>query len=163
MYERLLNESEKYLEKRKEKEISVLELWDAMVDLCEEDSFDMPDTIGDFEYLIEADERFIFKSSKINEEPDDDIDLGEEEGDYEVGEDFFEVEEIEKLGFNQNQTVSLKKNAKKSAPDDEESSGFAPRLGKGKKPDEKRHNHRTAKSIKTKGTPKKSPGPKRKK
>lgn len=133
MYERLLTETEKYLEKRKEPGLPVLELWDAMVESSEELKFEMPETIGDFECLIEADKRFIFSTGVSDEEePKDDLDVGEEEGEYEVGEDFFDVEEMEKIGFNQNQIVSLRKNQKKRPADDEETVSFAPRLGKEK-------------------------------
>lgn len=163
MYERLLNESEKYLEKQKEKEVSILELWDAMVETAEEHKFEMPDTIGDFEYLIEADQRFIFHTAEIAEEPDEDLDLGEEEGEYEVGEDFFDVEEMENIGFNQNQTVSLKKNAKKNTADDDGSDAFAPHLGKSKKGHEKKVNQKDGTSSKKKNPLKRTPSPKRKK
>jgi hypothetical protein len=108
MYEKLLTESEKYLEGLPVKEVPILEMWDAMMERSEEHLFEMPDTIGDFECLLEADKRFIFIKHKLTEDIDD-VDLGEEEGEYEVGEDFFEVEEMEKLGFNQHQIIGLKK------------------------------------------------------
>ncbi len=137
MYERLLNETEKYLEKGRDKDHSILALWDAMVEASEEIKFEMPETIGDFECLIEADKRFIFSTGTMDEEPDDDIDIGEEEGEYEVGEDFFEVEEMEKIGFNQNQIVKLRKHIKKSSPDDDDVPTFAPHLERGKKNEKK--------------------------
>lgn len=119
MYEKLLAEAEKFLEEQKTKEVPILEMWDCMLERSGELNFEMPETIGDFECLIEADKRFLFVAIKTEEEIDD-VDVGEEEGEYEVGEDFFAVEEIEKLGFNQNQVVGLKKYEKKKNDDDED-------------------------------------------
>jgi hypothetical protein len=119
MYEKLLSEAEKYLESHKTKEVPILELWDEMAERAEELKFDMPENLGDFEFLIEADKRFIFVAAKIEEEIED-VDVGEEEGEYEVGEDFFEVEKMEKLGFNQDQIVGLKKYEKKKRKDDDD-------------------------------------------
>jgi hypothetical protein len=119
MYEKLLSEAEKYLESHKTKEVPILELWDEMAERAEELKFDMPENLGDFEFLIEADKRFIFVAAKIEEEIED-VDVGEEEGEYEVGEDFFEVEKMEKLGFNQDQIVGLKKYEKKKKKDDDD-------------------------------------------
>lgn len=119
MYEKLLAESEKYIESLPVKEVPILEMWDAMMERSESDNFEMPDTIGDFECLLEADKRFIF-IQKTDDDELDDVDLGEEEGEYEVGEDFFEVEEMEKLGFNQHQIVGLKKFEKKTTADDDD-------------------------------------------
>ncbi len=116
MYEKLLSEAERYLESHKTKEVPILELWDEMAEKAEELKFDMPENLGDFEMLIEADKRFIFVAAKIEDEIED-VDVGEEEGEYEVGEDFFEVEKMEKLGFNQDQIVGLKKYEKKKRTD----------------------------------------------
>jgi hypothetical protein len=162
MYERLLSESEKFLEKRKEKEISILELWDAMVDISEEHKFEMPETIGDFECLIEADKRFVFNSGKIDEEPDDDIDIGEEEAEFEVGEEFFEVEDIEKIGFSGTQKVGLKKNVKKLPADDDGDQNFVPHHNS-EKQHPKKASPAQGKNHKMKTTEKKKPEPKRKK
>jgi hypothetical protein len=158
MYERLLSESEKFLEKQNEKAVSILELWDAMVDASETHKFEMPETIGDFECLIEADKRFVFNTGTMDEEPEDDIDIGEEEGEYEVGEEFFEVEEIEKVGFSETQMVALKKNAKKSSADDDGDQTFAPHGNAGKL-----HAKKAPKAEKNKTTTKKKPESKRKK
>ncbi len=119
MYERLLAEAEKYLESHRTKEVPILELWDEMAESAELLKFDMPENLGDFEFLIEADKRFVFVAAKIEEDIED-VDLGEEEGEYEVGEDFFEVEKMEKLGFNQDQIVGLKKYEKKKPHDDDD-------------------------------------------
>jgi hypothetical protein len=119
MYEKLLLETEKFIEAQKLKEVPILEIWGAMAERAEALKFDMPENLGDFEFLLEADKRFVFIKPKIDEEIED-VDLGEEEGEYEVGEDFFEVEKIEKLGFNQDQIVSLKKYEKKKSTDDDD-------------------------------------------
>lgn len=119
MYEKLLSEAEKYLEGHKTKEVPILELWDEMSALSEEHKFDMPENLGDFEMLIEGDKRFIFVAAKIEDEIEE-VDIGEEEGEYEVGEDFFEVEKLEKLGFNQDQIVGLKKYEKKKSSNDDD-------------------------------------------
>ena len=119
MYEKLLSEAERYLESHKTKEVPILELWDEMADRSEELKFDMPENLGDFEMLIEADKRFVFVAAKIEDEIEE-VDAGEEEGEYEVGEDFFEVEKMEKLGFNQDQIVGLKKYEKKKPADDDD-------------------------------------------
>ncbi|NUN69300.1 MAG: hypothetical protein HUU02_06270 [Bacteroidetes bacterium] len=119
MYEKLLSEAERYLESHKTKEVPILELWDEMAERSELQKFDMPENLGDFELLIEADKRFIFVAAKIEEDIED-VDVGEEEGEYEVGEDFFEVEKMEKLGFNQDQIVGLKKYEKKKRSDDDD-------------------------------------------
>lgn len=119
MYEKLLSEAEKYLESHKTKEVPILELWDEMAERAEALTFDMPENLGDFEFLIEADKRFVFVAAKIEDDIED-VDVGEEEGEYEVGEDFFEVEKMEKLGFNQDQIVGLKKYEKKKRKDDDD-------------------------------------------
>ncbi|MFZ4620886.1 MAG: hypothetical protein ACOYNS_10015 [Bacteroidota bacterium] len=119
MYEKLLSEAERFLEAHKTKEVPILELWDEMAERSEDLKFDMPENLGDFEMLIEADKRFIFVAAKIEDEIED-VDVGEEEGEYEVGEDFFEVEKMEKLGFNQDQIVGLKKYEKKKRTDEDE-------------------------------------------
>ncbi len=119
MYEKLLSETEKFIESQKLKEVPILEVWGAMAERSEELKFDMPENLGDFEFLLEADKRFVFIKPKMDEEIED-VDLGEEEGEYEVGEDFFEVEKMEKLGFNQDQIVGLKKYEKKKSPEEDD-------------------------------------------
>jgi hypothetical protein len=162
MYEKLLSEAEKYLDSHKTKEVPILELWDEMAERAEEMKFDMPENLGDFEMLIEADKRFIFVAAKIEDEIED-VDVGEEEGEYEVGEDFFEVEKMEKLGFNQDQIVGLKKYEKKKTADDDDdddATKFSARVGSAHSSnnrknsssaaDKKKHNTITAKGGKAK-------------
>ncbi len=123
MFEKLLNETEKYLEEHKNKEIAFIDIWQEMSERSETLHFDMPESIGDFELMLEGDKRFVFVKPKA--EPLD-VDLGEEEGEYEVGEDFFEVEEIEKIGFNERQIIALQKYVAAQNEDDEQESAFAP-------------------------------------
>lgn len=123
MYEKLLNETEKYLEQNKNKEIVFIDIWQELAERSEKLKFDMPDSIGDFEMLLEGDKRFIFIKPKV--EPLS-VDIGEEEGEYEVGEDFFEVEEIEKLGFNEKQIIALRKNVKPNSNGDEDDEDVVP-------------------------------------
>lgn len=119
MYEKLLTEAEKFLEEQKTKELPILEMWDAMLERSEQLKFEMPENIGDFECLLEADKRFTFIDNTIAEDLEV-VDVGEEEGEYEVGEDYFAVEEMEKLGFNQHQIVGLKKYQKNNLTDDDD-------------------------------------------
>jgi len=119
MYEKLLSEAEKFLEEQKTKELPILEMWEGLAQRAGKEKFEMPENIGDFECLLEADKRFIFINNKLAEEVDT-VDVGEEEGEYEVSEDYFEVEEMEKLGFNQHQVIGLKKYEKKKNSDDDD-------------------------------------------
>ena len=119
MYEKLLSEAEKFLEDQKSKELPILELWAGLTELAGQTKFELPENIGDFECLLEADKRFILTTSKLVDEVET-VDIGEEEGEYEVSEDYFEVEEMEKLGFNQHQIVGLKKYEKRNIADDED-------------------------------------------
>ncbi|MFA6457755.1 MAG: hypothetical protein WCW40_13120 [Bacteroidota bacterium] len=149
MYEKLLSEAEKYLEAHKTKEVPILELWDEMAERAEVMKFDMPENLGDFEFLIEADKRFVFVAAKIEEEIED-VDVGEEEGEYEVGEDFFEVEKMEKLGFNQDQVVGLKKYEKKRShddDDDDDASKFAGHVASSQHSVHANHNHKKTASA----------------
>lgn len=158
MYEKLLSEAEKILEEQKEKELPILAMWDAMMERSEQLKFEMPENVGDFECLLEADKRFVFSDNKLAEEIDD-IDAAEEEGEYEVGEEFFEVEEIEKLGFNQHQIVGLKKYEKKKMSDDDDDDDIVvqPKLSVLK------HNHTKAAVKKTAARPQKAAKPTKKK
>lgn len=119
MYEKLLSEAEKFLEEQKTKELPILELWEGLAERAKQEKFDMPENLGDFECLLEADKRFTFVTNKLAEEVDV-LDAGEEEGEYEVSEDYFAVEEMEKLGFNQHQIIGLKKYEKKKNIDDDD-------------------------------------------
>jgi hypothetical protein len=152
MYEKLLIEAEKCLEEQKTKELPILEMWDAMLERSEQLKFEMPENIGDFECLLEADKRFIFIDNTIAEDLDV-VDAGEEEGEYEVGEDYFAVEEMEKLGFNQHQIVGLKKYQKNILTDDDDDDFVVkPKTSTGKthntKPEQKKTTSKFSKSTK---------------
>ncbi|MEW5798027.1 MAG: hypothetical protein AB1728_03370 [Bacteroidota bacterium] len=157
MYEKLLSEAEKILEEQKEKELPILAMWDAMMERSEQLKFEMPENIGDFECLLEADKRFVFSDNKLAEELDE-VDVGEEEAEYEVGEEFFAVEEIEKLGFNQHQIVGLKKYEKrKLSDDDDDEMVMKPNISAQKS------NHTKAAAKKTAAKPRKNTKPTKKK
>jgi hypothetical protein len=119
MYEKLLNEAEKFLESQKVKELPILDMWEGLTARAGQLKIEMPENLGDFECLLEADKRFTLVDSKVVDEVDV-LDAGEEEGEYEVSEDYFEVEELEKIGFNQHQIVGLKKYEKKKVDDDDD-------------------------------------------
>ena len=153
MYEKLLNETEKYLEHHKNKEIAFIDIWQEMAEQSEKLHFDMPDSIGDFEMLLEGDKRFIFIKPKADVI---DVDLGEEEGEYEVGEDFFEVEEIEKLGFNERQIIALRKYVSESVDEDDKETVFAPHNSTGTTHHKTSNGNKTGKKSKTPAAKKKS-------
>ena len=98
MYERLLKETERYLEHRKEIVVPVKQVWDAMIKQGRSSSFTVPTGMADFECLLEGDRRFEFVIEKNV--------VGAKSAD---GNDSFEHEEMEKLGFSDNQKVKLRR------------------------------------------------------
>lgn len=112
MFEKLLNETEKLLIDQEEKEVPILDLWQMMIKHSKKHRYEVPVNVRDFECLLEADKRFVFIKPDI-QLPE--VELGEDEGDYEVGEDYFEVEEIEKVGFDERQLVGLQSKVEDTA------------------------------------------------
>jgi hypothetical protein len=108
MYERLLKETERYLEHRKEIVVPVKKVWDAMIKQGKSSSFTVPTLMADFECLLEGDRRFEFVIEK-------DAVGAMRAG----GNDFFEHEEMEKLGFSDDQRVKLRRMPLRSAEDEE--------------------------------------------
>jgi hypothetical protein len=109
MYERLLKQTERYLESRKEIVVPVKLVWDAMVKEGRTNNFVVPSLMADFECLLEGDKRFEFvveKGSRRSSDPDSD--------------DVFEHEEMEKLGFSDYQKVKLRRIPLPSLDDDKE-------------------------------------------
>lgn len=98
MYERLLKETERYLEHRKEIVVPVRQVWDAMIKQGKSGSFTVPSLMADFECLLEGDRRFEFV---IEKHP-----VGAMRADRS---DFLEHEELEKLGFSDDQRVKLRR------------------------------------------------------
>ncbi len=110
MYERLLKQTERYLGNRKEIVVPVKQVWDAMVKEGKVNNFAVPSLLADFECLLEGDRRFEFvkeKKSSATLDP--------------YSDDFLEHDEMEKLGFSDNQNVKLRRISLKSVDDDEES------------------------------------------
>ena len=98
MYERLLKQTERYLEGRKEVLVSVKQVWDVMVKEGRANNFSVPSLMADFECLLEGDKRFEFVAEKgFHGKIPLDIDV------------FLEHEELGKLGFSDNQKVKLRR------------------------------------------------------
>lgn len=110
MYERLLKQTERYLGNRKEIVVPVKQVWDAMVKEGKVNNFAVPSLMADFECLLEGDRRFEFvkeKKTSASNDPSSD--------------EFLEHDEMEMLGFSDNQNVKLRRISLKSVDDDEES------------------------------------------
>jgi hypothetical protein len=108
MYERLLKETEQYLEHRREIVVPVKQVWDAMIKRGRSSSFAVPTLMADFECLLEGDRRFEFVIQKSA--------VGSMSAD---GSEFFEQEEMEKLGFSDDQRVKLRRIPLPTAEDEE--------------------------------------------
>ena len=98
MYERLLKETERYLERRPEIVVPVKRVWDTMVKEGKANNFPVPSLMADFECLLEGDRRFEFMAEKKRGR-----DLGDE------FDDSLEREDLEKLGFADGQLVKLRR------------------------------------------------------
>ena len=113
MYERLLKQTERYLGNQKEIVVSVKQVWNAMVKEGKMNNFAVPSLMADFECLLEGDKRFEFvKEKKLPGSRDP------------YSDDFFESDEMEKLGFSDTQKVKLRR-IPLSAMDDADESGDA--------------------------------------
>jgi hypothetical protein len=109
MYERLLKQTERYLENRTESAVSVKQLWDAMVKEGTKRDFAVPSLMADFECLLEGDKRFEFVAE------------GHPRGGENPGlEELLEHEELEKLGFLSSQRVRLRRTSLLSLETDDE-------------------------------------------
>lgn len=110
MYERLLKQTERYLGNRKEIVVPVKQVWDAMVKEGKVNNFAVPSLMADFECLLEGDKRFEFvnekKSSGHLDSYSDDL-LGDDD--------------LEKLGFSDNQKIKLRRISLPTSDDDAES------------------------------------------
>ena len=110
MYERLLKQTERYLENRNEAAVPVKQLWDAMVKEGAKRDFPIPPLMADFECLLEGDKRFEFVADAIPRT-----------GKNRDVEELLEHEELEKLGFLNPQNVRLRRSALLSFDLEEES------------------------------------------
>lgn len=108
MYERLLKETERYLEHRKDIVVPVKQVWDAMIKQGKSSSFTVPTLMADFECLLEGDKRFEFVIEKNA--------VGAMSAD---GNNFLEHEEMENLGFSDDQRVKLRRIPLPTAEDEE--------------------------------------------
>ena len=110
MYERLLKQTERYLGNRKEIVVPVKQVWDAMVKEGKANNFTVPSLMADFECLLEGDKRFEFVNEK---KPSARLDP--------YSDDFLEHDEMEKLGFSDNQKMKLRRIPLPVSDDDVES------------------------------------------
>ena len=110
MYERLLKQTERFLENRNEGAVPVKQLWDAMVKEGAKRDFPVPALMADFECLLEGDNRFEFVAAGIPRA-----------GKNRDIEDLIEHEELEKLGFLSSQNVRLRRSSLLSFDDEETS------------------------------------------
>ena len=108
MYERLLKETERYLERRPEIVVPIKRVWDTMVKEGKAGNFPVPSLMADFECLLEGDSRFEFMAEKKRRR-----DLGADR------EDSDEREDLENLGFADGQLVKLRRIRIAVAEDDE--------------------------------------------
>jgi hypothetical protein len=110
MYERLLKQTERYLGNRKEIVVPVKQVWDAMVKEGKAGNFAVPPLMADFECLLEGDKRFEFvneKKASTRLDP--------------YSDDFLEHDQMEKLGFSDNQKMKLRRIPLPASDDDAES------------------------------------------
>ena len=98
MYERLLKETERYLERRPEIVVPIKRVWDTMVKEGKSGNFPVPSLLADFECLLEGDKRFEFMAEKKRGRAFDDD-----------REDSLERDDLEKLGFADGQLVKLRR------------------------------------------------------
>jgi hypothetical protein len=110
MYERLLKQTERYLGNQKEILVSVKQVWDAMVKEGKAGNFTVPSLLADFECLLEGDKRFEFVNETKSPKSLDPY-----------ANDFLEHDEMEKLGFSDNQKMKLRRIPMPASDDDGES------------------------------------------
>ncbi|HLP18024.1 MAG TPA: hypothetical protein VK470_17330 [Bacteroidota bacterium] len=119
MYEQLLARSERCIEQQPDHQLTVSALWDKVKALAGKERFVIPDTMSDYECLLEGDKRFRFSDVKPGEEQHDEDDVLEKE--------FPEIDEIEGLGFDHEQKVTLARFMREEEPEEPEDEAFAPR------------------------------------
>ncbi len=98
MYERLLSETQHYLERNKDDLIRVKELWKFVSAEGKKSNFAVP-SLTDFSCLLDGDKRFEFVALTRR--------TAASKGDFE--EDLLEHEELGKLGFKEDQYIRLRK------------------------------------------------------
>lgn len=120
MYVELLARSERCIEQQHDHELTVSALWDKVKALAAKEHFILPDTMSDFECLLEGDKRF--RLSEMKSEDGENVVREIDEDDM-----FLEVDEIEGLGFDHEQKVTLTKYYRDDDGDDVDDEAFAPR------------------------------------
>jgi len=120
MYVELLARSERCIEQQHDHELTVSALWDKVKVLAAKEHFVIPDTIIDFECLLDGDKRFRLSEVKSTEGEIADTETDDEDL-------FLENDEIEGLGFDHEQKVTLTKFHRDDDGDDNEDEAFAPR------------------------------------
>ncbi len=120
MYVELLARSERCIEQQHNHELTVSALWEKVKAIAAKDHFVLPDTMSDFECLLEGDKRF-----RLSEMKSDDGDVVMREPDED--DMFLDVDEVEGLGFDHEQKVTLAKFYRDDDGDDEDGDAFAPR------------------------------------
>ncbi|MGE5313799.1 MAG: hypothetical protein ACM3Q4_03800 [Acidobacteriota bacterium] len=119
MYEQLLLKSERCIEQEPARQLTISSLWEKVKVLAAKDRFVIPDTKTDFECLLEGDKRFSFTNLNAAEDEHDERDILEKE--------FPDLDEIEGLGFDREQTVTLSRFLRQEEEDAAEDEAFAPR------------------------------------
>jgi hypothetical protein len=120
MYVELLARSERCIEQQHDHELTVSALWEKVKALAAKEHFVLPDTMSDFECLLEGDKRFRLNEMKsedgenvVRETDDDDM--------------FLDMDEVEGLGFDHEQKVTLARLYREDDTDDSDDEAFAPR------------------------------------
>jgi len=120
MYVELLARSERCIEQQRDHELTVSALWEKVKAMAEKDHFVLPDTMSDFECLLEGDKRFRLSEMKS----DDGVALEREPDEDNI---FLDTDEIEGLGFDHEQKVTLTRFYRDDDGDDDGDEAFAPR------------------------------------
>lgn len=120
MYVELLARSERCIEQQHDHELTVSALWDKVKAMAAKEHFVLPDTITDFECLLDGDKRF--KLSELKSVDGEGV--AREMDDEDV---FLDSEEIVGLGFDHEQKVTLTRFYADDDVDEPDDEAFAPR------------------------------------
>jgi len=121
MYVELLARSERCIEQQHDHELTVSALWEKVKTMAAKDHFILPDTMSDFECLLEGDKRF--RLSEVKSDDGEVLERGPDEDDM-----FLDVDEVEGLGFDHEQKVTLARFYRDDGDDDGDGDeAFAPR------------------------------------
>jgi hypothetical protein len=120
MYVELLARSERCIEQQHDHELTVSALWDKVRAIAAKEHFIIPDTITDFECLLDGDKRF--KLSEMKSADGEGVMREIDEDD-----EFLDTDEIEGLGFDHEQKVTLARFYVEDDADETEDEAFAPR------------------------------------